>query len=261
MNVLQRLLDTKKLRLDQAKTSHPLAELKARITDVEPPRDFQTAITGDAETICLIAELKKASPSHGLIRPDFDPVKIASIYEANGAKAISCLTEEDYFQGNLSFLPQVHAAVKLPVLRKDFIFDAYQIYEARAYQADAVLLIAGALQTGQAADFLHLAHELGMSVLFEVHNEHELEKALTIDAPVIGINNRDLTTLKINLETTFRLRSLLPAHKVAVSESGIKTRADVLRLQSAGINAILVGTILMKSKDIGVKIRDLLGTV
>jgi len=259
MNVLQRLLDTKKQRLDQAKYTVPLAELKARIGNVEPARDFAFAIKSNG-SVRLIAELKKASPSRGLIRPDFDPVTIARIYEEHGANAISCLTEEDYFQGHLSFLPLVHEAVKLPILRKDFIFDSYQIHEARANNADAILLIAGALETNQAADYLHLSQELGMSVLFEVHNEPELDKALAIDAPIIGINNRDLTTLKINLETTFRLTTQIPSGKIVVGESGIGTHEDVLRLQAAHVDAMLVGTTLMKSKDIGAKMRDLLGT-
>jgi len=258
MNVLQRLLDTKKQRLDQAKYAVPLAELKARVGSVEPARDFAAAIKGNG-SVRLIAELKKASPSRGLIRPDFDPVTIANIYEEHGASAISCLTEEDYFQGHLSFLPLVHEAVKLPVLRKDFIFDPYQILEARANNADAILLIAGALETNQASDYLHLSKELGMAVLFEVHNEPDLDKALAIDAPIIGINNRDLTTLKINLETTFRLKTQVPAGKTVVAESGIGTRDDVLRLQDAKIDAMLVGTTLMKSKDIGAKMRELLG--
>ena len=258
MNVLQRLLDTKKQRLDQAKSALSLREVQARLDEVEPARDFATAIRG-RRTIRLIAELKKASPSKGLIRPDFDPVSIARIYEENGASAISCLTEEDYFQGHLSFLPLVHKAVKLPVLRKDFIFDPYQIYEARANNADAILLIAAALEKNQAQDYIHMASELGMAVLFEVHNEADLEQALSIDAPIIGINNRDLTTLKIDLETTFRLKDRIPAEKIVVGESGIGTRADVLRLDAASIDAMLVGTTLMKSKDIGAKIRELLG--
>lgn len=258
MNVLQRLLDTKKQRLEQAKSALSLREVQAKLDEVEPARDFATAVRGQ-RTVHLIAELKKASPSKGLIRPDFDPVSIARIYEENGASAISCLTEEDYFQGNLSFLPLVHEAVKLPVIRKDFIFDPYQIYEARANNADAILLIAAALEKNQAQDYIHMAQELGMAVLFEVHNEADLEQALSIDAPIIGINNRDLTTLKIDLETTFRLKKQIPAEKIVVGESGIGARADVLRLDAASIDAMLVGTTLMKSKDIGAKIRELLG--
>lgn len=258
MNVLKRLLDTKKQRLDQAKYALPLNELKAKVGSIAPARNFAAAIKGNG-TVRLIAELKKASPSRGLIRPDFDPVIIARIYEEHGANAISCLTEEDYFQGHLSFLPSVHKAVKLPILRKDFIFDPYQIYEARVNNADAILLIAAALETNEAWDYLHLSQELGMAVLFEVHNEAELDKALAIDAPIIGINNRDLTTLKIDLETTFRLKTQIPSGKIVVGESGIGTREDVMRLQAARIDAMLVGTTLMKSKDIGTKIRELLG--
>ncbi|HSW64394.1 MAG TPA: indole-3-glycerol phosphate synthase TrpC [Dissulfurispiraceae bacterium] len=259
MNVLKQLLDTKKQRLDQAKYALPLNELKAKVGGVAPARDFAAAVKSSG-TVRLIAELKKASPSRGLIQPDFDPVTIASIYEEHGANAISCLTEEDYFQGHLSFLPLVHKAVKLPILRKDFIFDPYQIYEARVNNADAILLIAAALQTNQAQDYIHLSQELGMAVLFEVHNEADLEKALAIDAPIIGINNRNLITLKIDLETTFRLKAQIPAGKIVVAESGITTRADVVRLDAASIDAMLVGTVLMKSKDIGAKTRELLGT-
>lgn len=259
MNVLQRLLDTKKQRLDQAKSRMPRRELQAQIDEVEPPRDFITAVSGQ-RAIRLVAELKKASPSRGLIRPDFDPVTIARIYEEHGANAVSCLTEEDYFQGHLSFLPLVHNAVKLPVLRKDFIFDAYQIYESRVNNADAVLLIAAALETNQAQDYLHLAQELGMAVLFEVHNEADLEQALAIEAPIVGINNRDLVTMEIDFETTFRLKAQIPPGIIVVGESGISTRAEVVRLNAANIDAMLVGTVLMKSKDVGAKTRELLGT-
>ncbi len=259
MNVLQRLIDTKKKRLDQAKSAVPLRELQSRIDETEPARDFTTAVRSQ-RAVRLIAELKKASPSRGLIRPDFDPAALARIYEENGASAISCLTEEDYFQGHLSFLPLVHKAAELPVLRKDFIFDPYQIFEARVNNADAILLIAAALEENQAQDYLHAAEELGMAVLFEVHDEEDLEMALEIEAPIIGINNRDLATLKIDLDTTFRLKAQIPPGRIVVGESGIGTRADVLRLGAASIDAMLVGTTLMESKDIGAKMKELLGT-
>ncbi len=259
MNVLQRLIDTKKKRLDQAKSAVPLRELQSRIDETEPARDFTTAARSQ-RAVRLIAELKKASPSRGLIRPDFDPAALARIYEENGASAISCLTEEDYFQGHLSFLPLVHKAAELPVLRKDFIFDPYQIFEARVNNADAILLIAAALEENQAQDYLHAAEELGMAVLFEVHDEEDLEMALEIEAPIIGINNRDLATLKIDLDTTFRLKAQIPPGRIVVGESGIGTRADVLRLGAASIDAMLVGTTLMESKDIGAKMKELLGT-
>ncbi|HMK42624.1 MAG TPA: indole-3-glycerol phosphate synthase TrpC [Dissulfurispiraceae bacterium] len=259
MNVLQRLIDTKSNRLAQAKLAVPLRELKMRLGDVEPARDFAAAIRSSG-AIRMIAELKKASPSRGLIRPDFDPVRIAKIYDTCGASAISCLTEEDFFQGSLSFLPLVHKETKLPVLRKDFIFDEYQIYEARANYADAILLIAAALDVQQSQEYLHMAAELGMAVLYEVHNGQELQQALMVEATIIGINNRDLTTLRIDLETTFHLKRQIAAGKTVVGESGIGTRDDVVRLQNAGVDAMLVGTTLMKSRDIGAKMKELLGT-
>jgi indole-3-glycerol phosphate synthase len=231
--------------------------LKDRIKDCEASRDFRSAIHRRGDTIKLIAEIKKASPSKGLIRTDFDPLKIAEIYESGSVNAISVLTEKDFFQGDLTYIRQVKAVSTKPVLRKDFIFDEYQIYESRANGADAILLIAAILDLIKAAEFYHLASELGLAVLFEVHDEDDLAIAMHVDTDIIGINNRNLKTLTINLETTLRLKALIPAGKIIVSESGIRTRKDVVSLQDNGIDAMLIGTSFMESPDIGSKIEEL----
>ncbi|MDA8431433.1 MAG: indole-3-glycerol phosphate synthase TrpC [Nitrospiraceae bacterium] len=260
MSILDTIVGRKKERLLLARLKRPLSELKAVIRDMEPPRNFLTALRRDGGPVRMIAEVKKASPSKGLIRKDFDPAAIAAVYEAKAVDAISVITEEDFFHGSLDFLPLIKKAVTRPILRKDFIFDEYQVYESRANGADALLLIAALLSAGQAAEYLHHAAELGMSVLFEIHDEGELEKALEIKAPVVGINNRDLKTMTIDLATSVRLRKMIPPDRVVVSESGISSRDDVVALESSGIDAILVGTCLMESKDIGAKIDLLRGS-
>ncbi|MCC6346531.1 MAG: indole-3-glycerol phosphate synthase TrpC [Nitrospirales bacterium] len=261
MSILDTIAAQKAERLREAKRKTPLSELKGRLRECDAPRDFRGAVrrSNDDTTLRLIAELKKASPSKGLIRKDFDPAAIASLYERKGADALSVLTEEDFFQGRLSFLGEVRRKTALPLLRKDFIFDEYQIYEARINGADALLLIAALLERNQAQEYLHVAAELGLRVLFEVHDEEELEKALRVDAEIIGINNRDLKTLHIDLSTTLRLRKEIPPGKIVVSESGIRTHSEVERLREAGVDALLVGTSLMQSEDIGGKIDELMG--
>ncbi len=259
MTILEKIVDKKRQRLSAAKYSRSLSELRSLIRDTETSRDFGRAIKRDSETLKIIAEIKKASPSRGLIRADFDHKKIASLYENKKVNAISVITEEDFFQGEFAFLSDVKKIVTMPVLRKDFIFDEYQIYEARAGGADAILLIAAVLDLRQATEYLHLANELGMSVLFEVHNFVELETAVRINAPIIGINNRDLKTLSIDLNTSLFIKKEVPAGHICVSESGIRTREDVRRIEAAGIDAVLVGTCLMESADIGEKIDELRG--
>ncbi|MBI5634781.1 MAG: indole-3-glycerol phosphate synthase TrpC [Nitrospirae bacterium] len=259
MSVLYKIVDIKKERLSQAKFRISAAGLRTFIKDVPPALDFEKALRRAEGQIRLIAEIKKASPSKGLIRQDFDHKTIAAVYRENKVNAISVLTEEDFFQGRLEFLAEVKTISLLPVLRKDFIFDEYQIYEARANQADAILLIAAILDEKQAGEYLHLSKELGMAVLFEVHDHRELEMAMRINAPVIGINNRNLKTLQIDLNTTFELKKEISASKIIVSESGIRTRDDVLRLEQAGIDAMLIGTSLMEAADIGGKIGELRG--
>jgi indole-3-glycerol phosphate synthase len=260
MSILEAIVARKKERVASAKMRVPLDDLKSAIRDGEASRDFQKAIKRDAGGLKIIAEIKKASPSKGLIRADFNHAAIASIYEAKKVNAVSLLTEEDFFQGNLEFMEEVKEIVSCPVLRKDFIFDQYQIYEARARKSDAVLLIAAILELKQAEEFLHLARELGISVLFEVHDFKELETALRVNAPNIGINNRNLKTLEIDLNTSLALKKEIPEDRIVVSESGIRKREDVEKIESAGIDAILVGTCLMESPDIGRKIDELRGS-
>ncbi len=260
MSVLAKIVDKKRERVAAAKSRRTVPDLRALISGLEGPRDFARAVKREADGPGrLIAVLKKASPSKGLIRPGFDHREIAAVYEAKGVDAMSVLTEEDFFQGSLGYIADVRAITTRPLLRKDFLFDEYQIYEARASQSDAILLIAAILEKGQAAEYLGLAAELGMAVLFEVHDARELEMALEIDAPIIGINNRNLRTLRIDLDTTFQLRREIPANRTVVSESGISSPEDVRRLMAASVDAMLVGSSFMASADIGRKIDDLRG--
>ncbi len=256
MGILDEILRKKRRRLDHAKSATPLKALKAKIADLAAPSDFRAAIKRQ-NGIRLIAELKKASPSKGVIRPDFDPAEIALVYREK-ADAVSVLTEEDFFMGLPEYIKTVKDVSGKPVLRKDFIFDEYQIYESRALGADAVLLIAGILGKAQADEYLDLASGLGLSVLFEVHDLRELELALRADAGIIGINNRDLKTMKVDINTTIALKKDIPGGKVVVSESGISKRDDVLMLEQAGVDVVLVGTTLMEAKDIGRKIDELM---
>ena len=262
MGILDAIVSRKKERLAAAKSALSLKDLKTKIRDIDSPRDFKRAIQrGRTGRIKLIAEIKQASPSKGMIRKDFDHMMIAGVYEESAVDAVSILTEEDFFQGSLAFLSEVRHVLTKPVLRKDFISDEYQIYEARAHNADAILLIAAILEKNQASEYLHIAHDLGLAVLFEVHNFEELEMALRVDADIIGINNRDLKTLTIDLQTTLTLKKEIPPHKVVVSESGIRTREDVLQLEEAGVDAMLIGTSLMETADIQKKINELRGNV
>jgi len=259
MDILAKIIDAKRQHLEYSKSIAPIYEIKGRLLDLDCARDFKSAITR-GKNIRLIAEIKKASPSIGLIREEFDLNRIASIYEEKPVSAVSVLTEENYFQGSLKYLKIVKNIVTKPVLRKDFIFDEYQIYETRANCADAVLLIAAVLGKNQAEEYLHLCRELGLHVLFEVHDEDDLEKALLVNADIIGINNRNLKTLKIDLATSLRLMKDIPRGKIVVSESGINGKADVVKLDAAGIDAMLIGTSLMQAKDISTKIDELMGS-
>jgi indole-3-glycerol phosphate synthase len=257
-NILDEIVAYKRAFVAGSKRRLPFEALKDRVAGDPGRRCFARALR-EADGIAVIAEVKKASPSKGLIRPDFDPAEIATAYEANGARAVSVLTDERYFQGSACALTQVRQVVDLPILRKDFTIDPYQVYEARAIGADAVLLIVGILSAGQLKEYLDLAHSLGLDALIEVHTEDELETALNAGAQVVGINNRDLRTFKTDLAVTERLIGQVPEEVLVVSESGIHTREDVLRLQEAGADAILVGESLMKEQDIGKKLRELLG--
>jgi indole-3-glycerol phosphate synthase len=235
------------------------AELRRRLAEAPAPRDFFAALAAPGP-IKLIAEVKKASPSAGVIRADFDPVKIAETYVRHGASCLSVLTDEPFFQGRLEYLTAVRAAVAAPVLRKDFILDSYQLLEARAAGADAVLLIAECLDDCQLRKLHNETIELGMTPLVELYQRENLPRVLEAGATLVGVNNRDLRTFTVDLEHSLRLREAVPAHCVMVSESGIKTRADVERLQAAGIEAMLVGESLMRESDIGAAVSRLLGT-
>lgn len=259
MGILDEIVGKKRERLAAAKSKAPLRELRAKIGGMEGPRDFRAAVKASPRGgIRLIAEVKRASPSAGILREDFDPRAIALLYRER-ADAISVLTEEDFFRGKLEHVLAVREASGKPVLRKDFIFDEYQLYEARAAGADAVLFIEGLLDSTRADECLHLAAELGMAVLFEVHDARGLERAMKTRADIIGINNRDLTTMEVALDTTFALRKDIPPGFTVVSESGINTRQDVLRLQEAGVDAVLIGTAFMRASDIGAKLDEILG--
>jgi indole-3-glycerol phosphate synthase len=256
--ILDEIIAHKKEELAETKRRSPLADIKAKASDAEPARRAAESLSA-GDTIRLIAEVKKASPSKGVIREDFDPVEIAKIYARSGASCISVLTEERYFKGKLEYLDQIRKAVGLPLLRKDFIIDEYQIYEARAAGADAVLLIAACLERKQIEDFLGVAGQSGLDVLVEAHTYKELDRALLAGASLVGINNRDLSTFNVSIRTSLDLIKDIPDDRTVVSESGIKSREDVLALQKAGVDAILVGESLMREKDIGKKVKELLG--
>ncbi len=257
--MLEEIIEHKRVEVEARKKKVGLADLKSKLADAPQIRSFKEAISKPTNNINLIAEIKRASPSAGLIRKDFHPVEIAKIYQEAGAAAISILTDEKFFEGNLNFLPQVKREVSLPLLRKDFIIDEYQIYESRIYGADALLLIAGTLSEAQMTEFLSLSHDLEMDCLVEVYNEEELKKVLETPAEIIGINNRDLSTFQVDLSTTRRLRKLIPDSKIVVAESGIRSREDVQLLAEEKVDAILVGESLLRSKDIRGKIEELSG--
>lgn len=256
--ILDRIVETKLREIAAARAAVPDIELERRCADLPPARDFRAAIRRFAH-ITLIAEVKKASPSAGVIRADFDPVAIARTYEQHGAAAISVLTDVEYFQGSLRYLTDVRAAVELPVLRKDFVLDRYQLLEARAAGADAVLLIAECLPGEHLATLRSEAAALGLHTLVELHDADQLPRVLDCGAPVIGINNRDLRTFATRLEHTLELLPKIPADRTVVSESGIKVHADLVRLGRAGVHAVLVGESLMRAPDIGAALVALKG--
>ncbi|MCD5391035.1 indole-3-glycerol phosphate synthase TrpC [candidate division NPL-UPA2 bacterium] len=257
-NFLEEILKHKRIEVEAKKKKLGLADLKSKLSDAPQSRSFKEAIS-KSDKVNLIAEIKRASPSAGLIRKDFDPVKIAKVYQEAGATAISILTDEKFFRGHIDFLSQVREVVSVPLLRKDFIIDEYQIYESRTYGADALLLIASILSKEEMTKFLSLSHDLGMDCIVEVHNEEELERVLETPAEIIGINNRDLSTFQIDLFTTQHLRKLIPADKIIVAQSGIQSREDVQLLAKEKIDAILVGESLLRSKDIREKMEELVG--
>ncbi len=260
-DVLVEICDHKREEVDAIQTVRPLHMLRAMPTRRCDLRSFSRALR--APGMSLIAEIKKASPSGGLLRADFNPALIAETYFLNGASALSVLTNEKYFQGSLEYVAQARAAANIPILRKEFIVDEYQIIEAERYGADAILLIAACLDEIRLRDYRETAEGEGLDVLVEVHDESELEMALKSGASIVGINNRNLKTLETNLETTFKLLAKLSKlereNLILVSESGIKTHADIVRLGDAGVNAVLIGETFMRSPDIGAKVREVMG--
>lgn len=257
-SILDRIVETKRREIDAARKVAPDAELERRAAAAPPARDF-TAAVGRPGAVRVIAEVKKASPSAGVIRADFDPVAIARTYERHGAAAVSVLTDERYFQGSLTYLTAVRAAVGVPCLRKDFVLDRYQLLEARAAGADAALLIAEILPGDRLAALQREATELGLHTLVELHDADQLPRVLDCGARVIGINNRDLRNFTTRLDHTLELLAKIPPDRIVVSESGIRSHADLARLGAAGARAVLVGESLMRAADIGAALDELRG--
>jgi indole-3-glycerol phosphate synthase len=257
-DILRKICERTRADLAARRERRPRAEVEREAAAAEPARPFAAALAA-GPNVAVIAEVKKASPSAGLIREAFDPAEIARAYEEGGAAAISVLTDEPFFQGSLEYLRVVRRAVGLPVLRKDFILEPYQVWEARAAGADAVLLIVAALEDTALAGLLGLTGELGMDALVEVHDRAELERAAAAGAAVVGVNNRDLRTFEVRLETTCELAPLVPSGRVLVAESGIATAGDVARVGACGAHAVLVGEALMRAGDIAGALRALAG--
>jgi indole-3-glycerol phosphate synthase len=257
-NILDKIVAQKRIEIADARSLTSLEAVQEAAATAPPARDFLGALRA-SEGIGLIAEVKKASPSKGLIREDFDPPSIARLYTDHGARCISVLTDETFFQGSLSYLKQVRSVVDTPLLRKDFVLDTYQIYEARAAGADAVLLIAEILTASELRQFSDLALELGMVALTELYDPANLDAVLASGTPLVGVNNRDLRTFEVDLSHTVRLRQQIPRSVLLVGESGISSREDALFLQENGVEAMLVGESLMRQTDIGKAVDTLLG--
>ena len=258
-DILATILARKAEEVRERSAALPLRELAARCEGLPPTRGFADAVQAkiSAGQAAVIAEVKKASPSKGLIRPDFDPAQIARSYERGGAACLSVLTDVDFFQGHDEYLRQARAACALPVLRKDFVVDAWQVYEARALGADCILLIVAALGDAALAELSNLAMDLGIDVLVEVHDLDELERALQVAAPLVGVNNRNLRSFEVSLDTTLELRAAVPPDRILVTESGIATREDVARMRAAGVDAFLVGESFMRAPEPGEELRRL----
>ena len=258
-DILEKIVAVKHQEVAAAQRRKPLAGVRADAESRVLTRDFVGAMRSKitAGQPAVIAEIKKASPSKGVLREEFIPADIAQSYAEHGAACLSVLTDVDFFQGSVDFLKQARASCQLPVLRKDFMVDAYQIYESRAMGADAVLLIAACLDDAQMKEFEAIARNLDMAVLVEVHDQAELERALKLQTPLIGVNNRNLKTFEVSLDTTLSLRSQIPADRILVTESGIQTREDVLRMGASGVGAFLVGEAFMRASDPGVALAAL----
>jgi indole-3-glycerol phosphate synthase len=257
-DILERIVSSKRQEIASTRSRVSVADLERRLSHAPPIRDFRAALDQPG-TVQVLAEVKRASPSAGVLREDFDPVAIAKIYEQHGAAAISVLTDAPFFQGHLSYLSAIRAAVALPLLRKDFILERYQLLEARVSGADAVLLIAECLDEEQLPLLLRQCHELGMEALVELHEAANLPRVLDSGARLIGVNNRNLRRFETTLELTLELAPRIPADRFLVSESGIRTRQDVLHLFTAGVRAVLIGETFMRAPDIGAKLDELRG--
>lgn len=258
MSVLDKILAVKKVEVAAARAALPLSELEHRVREMQAPRPFRAALE-HAEGLGLIAEVKKASPSKGLIRADFEPAEVARAYARAGAHALSVLTDEQHFDGHLNNLGLAREASGLPCLRKDFIYDPYQVYEARAFGADAILLIVAMLSKEHLGDLYTLAKELKMDVLVEVHSEGEVDIALNTGADLIGVNNRDLGDFTTSIEVSERLLPLICGHALAVSESALESHDDLDRVEAAGAKAVLIGTTFCAAPDIEAKVKEVMG--
>lgn len=258
-DILKKILATKAEEVARRKSRMPLDSLKEHASAVEAPRGFARALQDKAQKkqAAIIAEIKKASPSKGVIREDFQPVAIGQDYAMNGATCLSVLTDQQYFQGSEVYLQMVREKCPLPALRKDFMIDPYQVYEARALGADCILLIVAALDDGLMLELAAVAKELGMDVLVEVHDQAEMERALTVDTPLIGINNRNLRTFETSLQTTLQLKDQVPAERLIITESGIHTQADVQLMLDNDIFTFLIGESFMRAEHPGQKMREL----
>jgi len=261
-DILNKILETKRLEVNAAKAATPLNELRAIAGNAGPTRDFTDAIRQRVakKQPAVIAEIKKASPSKGIIRPDFHPADIAASYERGGAACLSVLTDQQYFQGSPQYLQQARTACSLPVLRKDFMIDPYQIYESRAMGADCILLIVAALELTQMQELEAVAHELNMAVLVESHDANELDLALQLKTPLIGINNRNLRTFDVTLDTTLNLLAGIPDDRMVITESGIFAADDVALMQDNNVNAFLVGEAFMRQPDPGLELARVFQT-
>jgi len=255
--ILDEIIQNKTSEVEISKTALPLEQIQEQIKDALPSRNFFDAINPKGE-LKIISEVKHASPSKGVFREDFDPVQIAKSYSRGGASAISVLTDEKYFRGSLSFLKNIRAEVDTPLLRKDFIVDPYQVYEARLFGADAILLIVAALDQTSLSELLELTHSLQMNAIVEVHDENELDRALEADARIIGINNRDLRTFNVDLNVSINLSKKVPGDKIVIAESGIGSIEDIDRLRGEGVHVFLIGETFMKAPDPGQKLKELI---
>jgi len=255
--MLDKIVAQKKEEVEQRKKVATITYLQERIVRQKPALDLALALKGDH--VRLIAEVKQASPSRGMLSPNFNPIELAQTYAEGGAAAISVLTEANYFIGSIEHLAAIKEVVGLPLLRKDFIFDLYQVYESRAYGADALLLIVAILSQEQLKELVSLSHSLGLRCLVEVHNEGEVERAVLSEAEIIGINNRDLNTFTVDINTTRRLRPLIPQERIVVSESGIKSKRDIEKLGEWGVDAVLVGEAMVTAGDVRAKMKELIG--